>query len=157
MSRYNQHGRDPIRVLGEVERDLAERFRRLSMPAPILFLRFAVFREASGRTAVATSTIAPNRLAELDQHVPATQREALIESLRACADQLAGMDLARTVTLEQGEQIAVAADNAATAASALLDFVPPEVNPVVLTRDRVETLLAEAARLRDLIRGEAQA
>lgn len=55
------------------------------------------------------------------------------------------------------EAIAVVADNTATAAAALLDFVPPELNPVVLTRDRVETLLTEAARLRDLIRGEAQA
>lgn len=89
MSRYGSHnGRDPIRVLDEVERDLGARFRRLAMPAPILLLRFAAFREAGGRTAIATSTIPPARLAELEQHVPPTQREALIESLRACADQL---------------------------------------------------------------------
>lgn len=67
-------------------------------------------------------------------------------------------DLTITVDLKRVraelEPIAVAADNAATAAAALLDFVPPELNPVVLTRDRVETLLAEAANLRDLIRGD---
>lgn len=55
------------------------------------------------------------------------------------------------------EAIAVAADSAATAATALLDFVPADLNPVVLTRDRVQTLLDSAAHLRDLIRGEVTA
>lgn len=88
MSRYHHQGRDPIRVLDELERDLGAELRRLAMPAPILFLRFAAFREASGRTAIATSSIAPARLAELAEHVPPTQREAIAEALRRCADQL---------------------------------------------------------------------